>query len=157
MFRRGTEVIRQDALYVYRLMLIEFKDHPGEPLLFSPKTMAVFLDATFYGAPKLEKTHWKWNGHAFGDDGVHASILYKPHALQAWLLLWQETGAQVKLVVDTASSDTIETDIYGFTNRPLPLHFQTSGNQGVICAVLSNEDPTEVHDRSLALPIAILA
>lgn len=151
-----TKKINQDALYVYRLLLIELKNRPGMPLIIPPKTMDMFLNATFYGKPKLEKMPWLWDGHAFGWSGVKATLLYKPHALHAWLLLCQEMGGHVKLVVDEASSDTIDTDIYGFTNRSLPLQFKASGNEGVVCAVLCHGDPTVVHHPGLVLPLAVL-
>lgn len=61
-------------------------------------------------------------------------------------------------MVDESYSETIKTEIYGFTNRPLPLQFKRSGNEGVVCAVLCNgeSDPTEVYDPRLVLPLTIL-
>lgn len=155
------EYIDQDALYVYRLLLTEFKNNKSMPLRITPKTMDMFLKATFYGAPKVEKINWLWDGRAFGWDsvnGVKASLLYKPHALHAWLLLYREMGGHIKLVVDETSSDTIHTDIYGFVNRSLPLHFNSSGKEGVVCAVICNgdADPMEVHHPGLVLALAVL-
>ena len=154
----GTHAIEQDSLYVYNLLLTEFKNHPGKPLIPTPDTMALFLDATFYGKPRIEKAHWRWNEQAFGYGGVNAWLLHKPHALQAWLLLFQQVGGEIRLVVDETCSETIETDIYGFTKRDLPLRFKSSGSEGVVCAVICHEqnDPTEVGDRDLVLPLVIL-
>ncbi len=153
-----THNIERDALFVYNLLLTEFKNHPGEPLIITPETMATFLDATFYGKPRVEKTLWRWNEQAFGYGGVNAWLLYKPHALKGWLLLCQHEGGSIRLVVDASYSETIKTDTYGFTKRPLPLQFKSSGNEGVVCAVLCNgeSDPTKVYDRSLVLPLTIL-
>lgn len=154
-----TREIKQDALYVYDKMMDKFMKHPGgEPVTISPDTMKVFLDATFYHEPEVKNKMWGWNGVGFvrlGSSCVKALLLYKPHALQAWLLLCKETKGEIRLVVDEDSSRTIENDVYGFTKRALPLRFKTSGNEGVVCAVLchGDVDPTEVYDRSLVLPL----
>ena len=154
-----TREIKQDALYVYNKMMDKFMKHPCEPLTISPDTMKVFLDATFYHEPGVKNMMWGWNGVGFvglGCSRVKALLLYKPHALQAWLLLCKQTGGEIRLVVDEDSSRTIENDVYGFTKRALPLRFKTSGNEGIVCAVLCHGDidPTEVYDRSLVLPLA---
>lgn len=150
--------IEQDALYAYHLMMFAFKDHPGMPITITQETMATLLDATFYGPPRLEPMRWKWSGESFGDVGVRCTLLYKPHALHSFLLLCQQTGGRIALVVDDKPSQTIPKDIYGFTHRPLPLPFHASGKDGVVCAVLCHGevDPLMVHDRSLVLPIAVL-
>ena len=155
-FKRETR--QQDALYVYREMMFAFKDHPGMPITITQERMASLLEATFYGPPRLEPMRWKWSGESFGDVGVRATLLYKPHALHSFLLLCQQTGGRIRLVVDDKPSDAIRKDIYGFTHRPLPLRFQPSGKEGVVCAVLCHEevDPLMVHDRSLVIPIAVL-
>ena len=155
-----TEEIRQDALYVYKLLMTELKNHPGQPLILLPEIMKRWLEATFYHEPRVKNMMWGWNGEGFVGpySGVKALLLYKPHALQAWLLLCKQTGGAIRLVVDEDSSKSIENDMYGFTQRPIPLRFKASGDNGVVCAVLchGDVDPTEVYDRSLVLPLATL-
>ena len=155
----ATSEVMLDALYIYKLLIAEFKKNP-HGLIITPTVASNLLNATFYADSKVKEQKWHWNGEAFAYNGVRARLLYKPHNLHAFLLLCKQVGGRIKLAVDEVVSNSIETDIFSFIDRPLPLQFKTSGTEGVVCMVLCNANGdhifTEVNHPCFALELAIL-
>ena len=158
--RSSVRTVSRDSKYIYESMMILFQRYPRMPITVTDDVFNNLLNATFYGKPSIiEMPTWRWRGDAFHSSmGCPARLLFKPNALHAWLFTAKCIGGEIRLLVDTQASDNVLNDPHGFTLRPLPLHFERYAQKGVICAVICRrgEDRTEVHDRNLALPFALV-